>query len=71
MPQKIKIISSLGFIYSTAIMPKTPEKCKKETGELTDEAESRKVCLACSSKLAKSSEVPLVVMPEAALYAHA
>ncbi len=71
MPQKIKIISSLRFIYSTAIMPKTPAKCKKETGKLTDEAESCKVCLACSAKLAKSTEAQLVVTPEAALYARA
>jgi hypothetical protein len=52
-------------------MPKTPAKRKKETGKLTDEAESRKVCLAHSAKLAKSTEVPLVVTPEAALYARA
>jgi hypothetical protein len=69
MPQKIKIILSLQFIYSTAIMPKTLAKCKKETVKLTDEAESRKVCLARSTKLAKSTEMPLVVTPEAALYA--
>ncbi len=50
-------------------MPKTLAKRKKETGKLTDEAESRKVCLARSAKLAKSTEVPLVVTPEAALYA--
>jgi hypothetical protein len=50
-------------------MPKTPAKRKKEIGKLTDEAESRKVCLACSMKLAKLMEVPLVVTPEAALYA--
>ncbi len=50
-------------------MPKTPAKRKKETGKLTDEAESCKVCLARSAKLAKLMEVPLVVMPEAALYA--
>ncbi len=50
-------------------MPKTPAKRKKETGKLTDEAESRKVCLARSAKLAKSTEVPLVVMPEATSYA--
>jgi hypothetical protein len=50
-------------------MPKTPAKCKKETGKLTDEVESRKVCLARSAKLAKSMEVPLVVTPEAASYA--
>jgi hypothetical protein len=50
-------------------MPKTPAKCNKETGKLTDEVESRKVCLARSVKLAKSMEVPLVVTPEAALYA--
>ena len=52
-------------------MPKTPAKRKKETGKLTDEAESCKVCLAHSAKLAKSTEVPLVVTPEAALYARA
>jgi hypothetical protein len=52
-------------------MPKTPAKRKKETGKLTDEAESRKVCLARSAKLAKLTEVPLVVTPETALYAHA
>jgi hypothetical protein len=52
-------------------MPKTPAKRKKETGKLTDEAESHKVCLARSAKLAKLTEVPLVVTPEAALYAHA
>ncbi len=52
-------------------MPKTPEKCKKKTGKLMDEAESRKVCLARSAKLAKSTEVPLVVMPEATSYARA
>jgi hypothetical protein len=50
-------------------MPKTPAKRKKETGKLTDEAESCKVRLARSAKLAKSTEVPLVVTPEAALYA--
>jgi hypothetical protein len=50
-------------------VPKTPAKRKKETGKLTDEAESCKVCLARSAKLAKSTEVPLVVMPEAASYA--
>jgi hypothetical protein len=55
MPQKIKMISSLQFIYSKAIMPKTPAKHKKETGKLTDEVESRKVCLARSTKLAKST----------------
>jgi hypothetical protein len=71
MPQKIKIISSSRFIYSTAIMPKTPAKHKKETGKLTDEAVSRKFCLAHSAKLAKLTEVPLVVMPEAASYARA
>ncbi len=71
MPQKNKKISSLRFIYSTAIMPKTPAKCKKKPGKLTDEAESCKVCLARSAKLAKSMEVPLVVTPEAALYARA
>jgi hypothetical protein len=69
MPQKIKIISSSRFIYSTAIMPKTPAKGKKGTGKLTDKAESRKVCLARSAKLVKSTEVPLVVTPEAASYA--
>jgi hypothetical protein len=52
-------------------MPKTPAKRKKETGKLTNEAESRKVCLAHSIKLAKPMEVPLVVTPEAASYAHA
>jgi hypothetical protein len=52
-------------------MPKTPEKRKKEPGKLTDEAESRKVCLARSTKFAKSMEVPLVVTPKAASYAHA
>ncbi len=51
-------------------MPKTPEKCKKETGKLTDEAKSRKVCLVHSAKLTKSTEVPPVVTPEAASYAH-
>ncbi len=71
MPQKIKIISSSQFIYSTAIMPKTLAKRKKESGKLTDEAESCKVCLVRSAKLAKPMEVPLVVMPEVALYAHA
>ncbi len=71
MPQKNKIISSSQFIYSTAIMPKTPAKRKKETGKLTDEAESRKVRLALSAKLAKSTKVPLVVTPEAAFYARA
>jgi hypothetical protein len=50
-------------------MPKTPAKRKKETGKLTDEAESRKVCLAHSAKLAKLMEVPLVDTPEAASYA--
>ncbi len=49
-------------------MPKTPAKCIKETGKLTDEAESRKVCLVHSAKLTKLTEVPLVVTPEAALY---
>ncbi len=52
-------------------MPKTPAKRKKETGKLTDEAESCKVCLARSVKMAKSMEVSLVVTPEAASYAHA
>jgi hypothetical protein len=50
-------------------MPKTPAKCKKETGKLTNEAESCKVCLVHSAKLAKPTEVPLVVTPEAASYA--
>jgi hypothetical protein len=52
-------------------MPKTKTlaKRKKETGKLMDEAESCKVCLAHSAKLAKSTEVPLVVTPEAASYA--
>ncbi len=50
-------------------MPKTPAKGKKETGKLTDEAESCTVCLARSMKLAKSTEVALVVTPEAASYA--
>jgi hypothetical protein len=71
MPQKIKIISLSRFIYSKAIMPKTPAKRKKETGKLTDEVESRKVRLTRSAKLAKSTEVPLVVTPEAALYTRA
>ncbi len=52
-------------------MPKTPAKHKKDTGKLTNEAKSRKVCLARSAKLAKPTEVPLVVTPEAASYAHA
>jgi hypothetical protein len=52
-------------------MPKTPSKRKKETGKLTDEAKSCKVHLAHSAKLAKSTEVPLVVTPEAASYAGA
>jgi hypothetical protein len=69
MQQKIEIISSLQLIDSTAIMPNTLAKCKKVIGKLTDEAESRNVCLARSAKLAKSMEVPLVVTPEAALYA--
>ncbi len=47
-------------------MPKTLAKRKKETGKLTDEAESRKARLARSAKLVKLTEVPLVVMPEAA-----
>ncbi len=38
---------------------------------LRDEAECCKVCLARSAKLAKSTEVPLVVTPEAASYARA
>ena len=50
-------------------MPDTPEKRKKGIGKLTDEAESCNVCLARSAKLAKSTELPLVVTPEAALYA--
>jgi hypothetical protein len=50
-------------------MPKTPAKCKNETGKLTNEAKSCKVCLAHSAKLEKPTEVPLVVTPEAALYA--
>jgi hypothetical protein len=50
-------------------MPKTPEKRKKGIGKLTDEAESHKVCLVRSAKLAKLTEVPLVVTPEAASYA--
>jgi hypothetical protein len=69
MQQKIEIISSLQLIDSTAIMPNTPAKCKKVIGKLTDEAESRNVCLARSAKLVKSTEVPLVLMPEAASYA--
>jgi hypothetical protein len=52
-------------------MPKTLAKRKKETVKLTDEMESRKVRLARSAKLGKLTEVPLVVTPEAALYAHA
>ncbi len=52
-------------------MPKTVAKYKKETGKLTDEAKSCKVCLAHSATLAKSMEVPLIVTPEAALYARA
>ncbi len=50
-------------------MPNTPAKQKSVIGKLTDEAESRNVCLARSAKLAKSTEVPLVVTPEAASYA--
>jgi hypothetical protein len=50
-------------------MPNTPAKHKKVIGKLTDEAESHNVCLARSAKLAKSTEVPLVVTPEAASYA--
>ena len=50
-------------------MPKTPAKHKKETGKLTDEAESCKARLARSAKLAKLTEVSLVITPEAALYA--
>jgi hypothetical protein len=69
MQQKNEIISSLRLIDSTAIMPNTLAKSKKVIGKLTDEAESRNVCLACSAKLAKSTEVLLVVMPEAASYA--
>jgi hypothetical protein len=67
--QKIEIISSSRLIDSTVIMPNTPEKCKKVIGKLTDEAESCNVHLARSAKLAKLTEVPLVVTPEAALYA--
>jgi hypothetical protein len=52
-----------------AIMPNTPAKHKKVIGKLMDEAESRNVCLACSAKLVKSMEVPLVVTPEAASFA--
>jgi hypothetical protein len=52
-------------------MPKTLATRKKETGKLTDEAESRKVHLVHSAKLAKLTEVPLVVTPEATLYARA
>ncbi len=52
-------------------MPKTPANHKKETGKLTNEVESRKVCLVRSATLAKLLEVPLVVTHEAASYAHA
>jgi hypothetical protein len=52
-------------------MPKTSAKQGNHTGKLTDEADYRRVCLARSAKLAKSPEVPPVVTPEAALYAHA
>ncbi len=69
MQQKIKIISSLQLIDSTAIMPNTPAKRKKVIGKLTDEAESRNVLLARSAKLAELTEMPLVVTPEAASYA--
>ncbi len=69
MKQKIKIISSLRLIDSTAIMPNTPEKCKKVIGKLTDEAESCNIHLVRSAKLAKLTEVPLVVTPVAASYA--
>ncbi len=69
MQQKIKIISSLQLIDSTAIMPNIPAKRKKVIGKSTDEAESRNVRLARSAKLEKLTEVPLVVMPEAASYA--
>jgi hypothetical protein len=44
-------------------MPNTPAKRKKVIGKLTDEAESCNVCLERSAKLAKSTEVPLAVMP--------
>jgi hypothetical protein len=69
MQQKIKIISSSQLIDSTAIMPNTPAKRKKVIGELTDEVESCNVHLVRSAKLAKSTEVPLVAMPEATSYA--
>jgi hypothetical protein len=69
MQQKIKITSSLQLIDSKTIMPNTPAKRKKVIGKLMDEAESCNVCLVHSAKLAKSTEVPLVVTPEAALYA--
>jgi hypothetical protein len=69
MQQKLKIISSLRLIDSTAIMPNTPAKHKKVIGKLTDEAESCNVCLARSAKLAKMMEVPLVITPEATSYA--
>ncbi len=69
MQQKIEIISSSRLIDSTAIMPNTPAKHKKVIGKFTDEAESRNVHLARSAKFAKSTEVPLVVTPEAASYA--
>jgi hypothetical protein len=69
MQQKIKIISSSQLIDSTAIMPNTPSKRKKGIGKLTDEAESRTVRLVRSAKLAKLTEVPLVVTPETASYA--
>ncbi len=69
MQQKIKIISSLQLINSTAIMPNTLAKRKKVIGKLMDEVESCNVCLERSAKLAKLMEVPLVVPPEAASYA--
>ncbi len=51
--------------------PRLRQNVKIETGKSTDEGKSCKVCLARSAKLAKSTEVPLVVMPEAASYARA
>jgi hypothetical protein len=51
-------------------MATIPVKQANQTGKSTDEADSHGVCLAHRPKLAKSLEVPSVVTPVAALYAH-
>jgi hypothetical protein len=56
-------------MYSTAIMLKTPAKQGNHTSKLTNEADSHRVCLAHSAKLAKLPDLPSVVIPETASYA--